>query len=75
MSLLFPGCVVGQKGFYPVSLLQAADKGFKTKVNNLSPTVKMMMLLGDFVKVRNAHYILKYAFIKCLLVFFYLSLD
>ena len=46
------GTGAGRKGFYPTSLLQAMDRGVKTQAADLSAPVKEVLLLGEFIQVR-----------------------
>jgi amidase len=50
-SVMGEGSGMGWRGFYPSSLCEHVRRGRKAMANCESEPVKMIMLLGDYVKV------------------------
>eukprot|EP00058_Branchiostoma_floridae_P016199 XP_002601687.1 hypothetical protein BRAFLDRAFT_94564 [Branchiostoma floridae] len=44
------GLGVGWKGFYPTSMLEALARGFKSRANDTSHTLKQLMLFGQYMR-------------------------
>ncbi|XP_066284639.1 amidase-like [Branchiostoma lanceolatum] len=44
------GLGVGWKGFYPTSMLEALARGFKSRANDTSHTLKLLMLFGEYMR-------------------------
>jgi amidase len=54
--MMLKGYGVGNNiaSYYPLSMQEAFARGFGTRINDVSPTVKMVLLLGEYMH-RNYH--------------------
>ena len=48
--MMFLGSGVGWKGFYPTSMSEHARKGYKTMQNDMTESLKLSAMFGDYVK-------------------------
>jgi amidase len=55
-EMMLKGYGVGNNvaGYYPLSMQEAFARGFGTRINDVSPTVKMVLMLGEYMH-RNYH--------------------
>jgi amidase len=58
-EMMLKGYGVGNNvaGFYPLSMQEAFARGFGTRINDVSPTVKLVLLLGEYM---HRHYHARY---------------
>src|ERR1700722_4015938 len=55
-EMMLKGYGVGNNvaGYYPLSMQEAFARGFGTRINDVSPTVKLVLMLGEYMH-RNYH--------------------
>lgn len=55
-EMMLKGYGVGNnvQGYYPVSMQEALARGMATRINDVSPTVKLVLMLGEYMH-RNYH--------------------
>src|SRR3982074_2499262 len=55
-EMMLKGHGVGNniQGYYPLSMQEAFDRGMGTRINDVSPTVKLVLMLGEYMH-RNYH--------------------
>ncbi len=58
-EMMLKGYGVGNNvaGYYPLSMQEAFARGFGTRINDVSPTVKLVLLLGEYM---HRHYHARY---------------